>query len=69
MKHVVNHNDGEISLNKSICDSLNHMGLDKSSGKKPEHAKTVNNVRNNGQKLKLIKQVMALKQIKIQLLL
>ena len=27
------------------------MGLDKSNGKKPEHTKTINNVRNNSEKL------------------
>ena len=27
------------------------MGLDKSNGKKPEHPKTINNVRNNSEKL------------------
>ena len=45
-KHVVNPNDKQVSLNKSTCDSQNHMGLDKSNGKKPEHTKTINNVRN-----------------------
>ena len=44
------------------------MGLDKSNGKKPEHTKTINNVRNNGEKPQSDRQVMALKQIKIQLL-
>ena len=45
------------------------MGLDKSNGKKPEHAKCINNVRNNGENPRLIEQIMALKQIKIQSLL
>ena len=49
-KHVVNPNDKQGSLNKSTCDSQNHMGLDKSNGKKPEHTKTINNVRNNSEK-------------------
>ena len=40
-KHVVNPNDKLVYLNKS---------LDKSNGKKPEHTKTINNVRNNGEK-------------------
>ena len=40
-KHVVNPNDKLVSLNKS---------LDKSNGKKPEHTKIINNVRNNGKK-------------------
>ena len=67
-KHVVNPNDKQVSLNKSTCDNRNHMGLDKSNGKKPEHTKTINNVRNNGEKPQSDRQVMALKQIKIQLL-
>ena len=45
------------------------MDLDKSNGKKPEHAKSINNVRNNGENPWLIEQIMALKQIKIQSLL
>ena len=44
------------------------MGLDKSNGRNPEHTKTINNVRNNNENLRLIEQIMALKQIKIQLL-
>ena len=32
-----------------INDSQNHVGLDKSNGKKPEHTKTINNVRNNSE--------------------
>ena len=43
-------NDNPVSLNKSTCDSQNHMGLDKSNGKKPEHTKAINNVRNNSEK-------------------
>ena len=38
------------SLNKSTSDSHNHMGLDKSNGKKPEHTKIINNVRNYSKK-------------------
>ena len=49
-KHVVNLNDNLLRLNKSICDSRNHLGLDKFNGKKPEHTKTINNVRNNCEK-------------------
>ena len=30
-KDVVNPNDKQVSLNKSTCDSQNHMGLDKSN--------------------------------------
>ena len=50
-KHVVNPNDKQVSLNKSTCDSQNHMGLDKSNGKE-KHTKTIKNVRNNSVKLK-----------------
>ena len=48
---MVNPTDKQVSLNKSTCDSQNHMGLDKSNGKKPEHTKAINNVRNNSEKL------------------
>ena len=68
-KHIVNPNDNPVSLNKSTCGSQNHFGLDKSNGKKPEHTKTINNVRNNSENSRLIDQIMALKQIKIHLLL
>ena len=50
-EHVVNPNDKQVILNKSTCDSQNHMGLDKSNGKKSEHTKTINNVRNNSENL------------------
>ena len=50
-KHVVNPNNNPVSRNKITWNSQNHMGLDKSNGKKPEHAKTINNVRNNSEKL------------------
>ena len=49
-KHVVNLNNKQESLNKSTCDSQNYMGLDKFNGKKPEHTKTINNVRSNSEK-------------------
>ena len=49
-KHVINPNDNPASLNKSTCDSQNHMGLDKSNGKKPEHTKIINNIRNYSEK-------------------
>ena len=49
-KHVVNPNDKPASLNKSTCDSQNHLGLDKSNGQTSEHTKTINNVRNNDEK-------------------
>ena len=39
-----------MSLNKSTCDSQNHMGLDKANEKMLKHAKTINNVRNNDEK-------------------
>ena len=32
-KHALNPNDNPVSLNKSKCDSQNHMGLDTSNGK------------------------------------
>ena len=48
--HVVNPNDKPASLYKSTCDCQNNLGLDKSNGKKPEHTKTINNVRNNDKK-------------------
>ena len=38
------------SLNKRTSDIHNHMGLDKSNGKKPEHTKIINNVRNYSKK-------------------
>ena len=49
-KHMINPNDNPVSLNKSTFDSQNHMGLDKSNGKKPEHTKIMNNVRNYSKK-------------------
>ena len=49
-KHVVNSNGNPVSPYKSTCDSQNQMCLDKSNGKKPEHTKTINNVRNNSEK-------------------
>ena len=49
-KHVVNPNDKKVSLNKSTCDTRNHMGLDNSIGKKPEHTRTINNVKNKSEK-------------------
>ena len=48
-KHV-NPNDKQVSLNKSTCNVKNHMSLDKSNGKKHEHPKAINNIRNNGKK-------------------
>ena len=36
-KHVVNPNDKQVSLNKSTCDTQNHIGLDKSNGTRPEY--------------------------------
>ena len=50
LKYVVNLNDNLLSLNKSICDSQNHLGFDKSNGNRPEHTKTISNVRNNSEK-------------------
>ena len=67
-KHVVNPNDKQVSLNKSTCDSQNHMGLDQSNGKKPEHKKLPTMSEIIVKNPRLIKQIMALKQIKIQLL-
>ena len=49
-KHFVNPNDKQMSLNKSTCDSQNHIGLDNTNEKMLKHAKTINNVRNNGEK-------------------
>ena len=49
-KHVVNPIDNPGSLNKSTCNRHIHLGLDKSNGKKTEHAKTINNFRNNSEK-------------------
>ena len=69
MKHIVDCNDNPVSLNKSTCGSQNHFCLDKSNGKKPEHTKTIKNVRNNSENPRLIDEIMALKQIKFQLLL
>ena len=43
-------NDKPVSLNKNRCDSQNRMGLDKFNGKKPEHTKTISNIRNNSKK-------------------
>ena len=45
------------------------MGLDKSNGKKPEHTKTINNVRNNSEKPQTDRSNNAAKANKIQLLL
>ena len=49
LKHIMKPNDKQVSLNKSTCDCQNHMGLHKSNGKKPEHTKTINNVRSNSE--------------------
>ena len=47
---MVNPNNKQVSVSKSTCDSKNDMGLDKSNRKKPGYEKTINNVRNNGEK-------------------
>ena len=49
-KYVVNPDDKQLNLNKSKWDSQNHMGLDKSNGKRSKHTKTINNVRKNSVK-------------------
>ena len=49
LKGAVNPNDKQVSRNKSTGDKKNRIGLDKSNGKKPEHTKTINNVRNNSE--------------------
>ena len=48
-KHIVNLIDKKAGLNKSACDGQNHMVLDTSNGKKPEHGKITNYVRNYGE--------------------
>ena len=43
-KHVLNPNDIQVSLIKNTFNNQNHLSLDKSNRKKPEHAENINNV-------------------------